>query len=77
MAFVVFVIDCPNNSITDLNNRTQDPGNLNNPLNKCANVLAAIAGGKISASVQVTTRDTDPSVATSGTGSTQQTYNHK
>ena len=77
MAFVVFVIECPNNPIGDLNNRCQDAGNLNNPLNKCANLMAAIAGGKLPASVQVTTRDTDPSVGTSGSGSQQETYNHK
>lgn len=77
MAYVVLVINCPNNSITDLNNRCQDAGNLNNPINRNSNLLAAIAGGKIPAAVQVTTRDTDPTVATSGTGSTQNTYDHR
>lgn len=77
MAYLVLVINCPNNSIGDLNNRIQNPGNLNDPINKCGNLLSAIAGGKIAASVQATTRDTDPSVSTSGTGSTQDTYDHR
>lgn len=77
MAYVVLVINAPNNSIGDLSNRCQNPGNLNDPINKCANVIAAIASGHLPASVQVTVRDTDPSVATSGTGSTQNTYDHR
>lgn len=77
MAYIVLVINAPDHSIGDLNNRCQNPGNLNDPINKCGNLLAAIAGGKIPASVQVTTRDTDPSVATSGSGSQQQTYDHR
>lgn len=77
MAYIVMVINCPNNSIGDLNNRTQNPGNLNDPINKCGNLLHAVASGKIAGSVQVTTRDTDPAVATHGTGSQQQTYDHR
>lgn len=77
MAYIVLVINAPNNSIGDLNNRCQNAGNLNDPINKCANLLAAIAGGKLPAAVQVTTRDTDPAVATSGSGSAQNTYDHR
>lgn len=77
MAYIVLVINAPNNSIDDLNNRCQNPGNLNDPINKCGNLLHAIAGGKITAAVQVTTRDSDPSVSTSGADSQQNTYDKR
>lgn len=77
MAFVVLVINVPASPIADLNSKTQFPGNTAEALSNCENLLRAINGGNTPAAVQVTVRDTDPSVATSGTGSTQNTYDHR
>jgi len=77
MAYIVLVINAPNNSIVDLNNRCQFPGNTQESLLACKQLLKAIVAGHLPASVQVTTRDTDPSVGTSGSGSDQETYDHR
>lgn len=77
MAFVVLVIDVPNNSISQLNADMQRPGNPHVAIVQARNELDAILGGAKDAAIQVTVRDTDPSVATSGSGSTQFLYNLK
>lgn len=77
MAFVVLVINVPASPIGDLNNKTQFPGNTAETLSNLQNLLHGINGGNTPAAVQVTVRDTDPAVATSGTGSTQNTYDHR
>lgn len=76
MAYLVLVVNLPNDSIQTLNDNTQLPTKVDESINGCINVLTAIEGGLKAGSVQVTTRDTDPSVSTSGTGSQQNTYNH-
>ena len=49
---------------------------VSNQLNACIDYLARCSMGGVAAStVQVTVRDTDPSVAASGSGSTQVTFN--
>lgn len=75
MAFLVLVIQTPNDSITQLN-ENQEPTKVDESINNCINVLTAIEGGLKAGVVQVTVRDTDPTVSTSGTGSTQYTYSH-
>ena len=76
MAFLVLVIDATSGeSIAQLNAKIQDATNPNEALNNVTNYLDGIKSGAKNASVQVTIRDTDPSVATSGSGSTQNTYN--
>ncbi len=77
MAFLVLVIDVPTDSIAQLNSDIQRTGNPHVAVVQARNELDAILAGAKDASVQVTTRDTDPSVATSGSGSTQITYNLK
>lgn len=77
MAFLVIVIDSPSDSIGNLNAKTQTPTKAHTAVNLLGNYLDGIKGGTIDASVQVTTRDTDPGVSTSGSGSTQQLYNLK
>jgi hypothetical protein len=76
MAFLVLVINCPNDTIGNLNANTQFPTKVDESINGCINMLTSIEGGLRAATVQVTTRDTDPSVSTSGTSSEQFTYNH-
>ncbi len=76
MAFLVLVIECPNDSIGNLNANTQFPTKVDESINGCINILTSIEGGLRAAVVQVTTRDTDPSVGTSGSGSEQETYSH-
>lgn len=76
MAVVVLVINCPNDSIGNLNSNTQFPTKVFESINGAINILSSIEGGERAATVQVTVRDTAPAIATSGTGSTQQTYNH-
>lgn len=76
MAFLVLVINTPNDSIAQLNAETQQPTKVDESINNCQNVLSAIKGGLKAGVVQVTVRDTDPTVSTSGSGSTQNTYSH-
>jgi hypothetical protein len=76
MAYLVLVINTPNDSIKQLNSEVQLPTKVDETIKNCINVLSAVEGGLKAASIQVTVRDTDPSVSTSGSGSTQNTYSH-
>lgn len=76
MAYIVLVINTPNDTIQSLNDQSQYPTKVDESINGCINILTAIEGGLKAASVQVTTRSTDPAVSTVGTGSQQNTYNH-
>ena len=51
--------------------------NQEQALAKFINYLAGLSGGMSSADVELTIRDTDPAVATSGSGSVQRDYNLK
>jgi len=77
MAIVVLVIDVSNQSIVNLNEKTQSAGNPDNAMNKVNDLLSGILGGSYDATMQVTVRDTAPTITTSGTGSTQIDYNFK
>lgn len=82
MAVLTVVINASAETIANLTNKvmgvstgSSDNTNGEKALNNLINLLSGMAGGAAaSATVQMTTRDTDPSVATSGTGSTQLTY---
>jgi hypothetical protein len=73
MAHLVIVINSPE-SISELNSKIQRKGSSPEALNNVANYISAINSANVSASVQVTVRDSDPAVATSGSGSTQESY---
>ena len=73
MAHLVIVINSPD-SIDELNSKIQRKGSSPEALNNIANYVNAINSANISASVQVTVRDTAPAVATSGANSTQESY---
>lgn len=77
MAFLVLEIDVPAQSIAQLNASCQRSGNPQSAVNLCRNLLEAICAGAIDASIQVTSRDVTASVATSGSGSQQESYNLK
>lgn len=78
MAFMVLVIDVPNESIAQLNAKVVTAASRRQEgVASCRNYLDALLAGAVDGSVQVTTRSTDPSVATAGTGSAQVTYNLK
>ena len=73
MAHLVIVINSPE-SIAELNSKIQRAGSSPEALNNVANYVNAINSANISASVQVTVRDTAPTVALNGSGSTQENY---
>lgn len=76
MAYVVLVINCPDETIQDLNDSCQFPTKVPEAIQGSINLLTAITAGSVSASIQVTTRDSAPSISTSGSGSEQYSYNH-
>lgn len=73
MSRVVLVISDPNKSIEQLNADLQMASPENSrTLNALINYLAGAAvGNLVAGSIEVTTRDSDVSVSTSGTSSTQ------
>lgn len=75
--YVVIEIDAPNQSIANLNEKAQEAGKPHQAVNKLVNLLAAIAGGNIDASVKVVVKDASTTINTSGTGSTSETYDLK
>jgi len=78
MAFLVLVIDSTNDSIAQLNAKLRaDSTKALEGVGACRDYLEAILNGSVDCSVQATTRDTDPSVATSGSGSAQTSFNLK
>jgi len=76
MAYLVIVVNAPNESINDFNSTAELPTKVAEGIQGCINALLAVEAGTLAASVQVTTRDTDPGVTTHGTNSQQNTYNH-
>lgn len=72
MATLVIVVDSAQLSINEFNSRCID-ANPQNEMNKLSNFLVGLAGGHMGGFVQVTSRDTDPGVTTSGTDSQQVT----
>lgn len=78
MAHLCIVINT-SDSITELNSKL-DLGVGGNPeehVAKIANYIAACQGSSVDASLQVTSRDTAPSISTSGSGSQQRTFSLK
>lgn len=67
-------MNIPDQTISDLNGKAQFPTKTNETLNGCKELLSALEGGQLQCNVQVTVRDTAPTITTSGTGSTQNTY---
>lgn len=76
MAYVVYVINCPNETIQDLNDLMQFPTKVPEALQGAQQLLIDISAGTIPGSVQITTRDSSVSVSTSGSQSEQNTFSH-
>lgn len=75
MSFVAIELNIASHSIASLNAKLkQADGNANGGLNELMNLLNGLAGGAIDGVVQVTVRDSTSSIATSGSGSTQVSY---
>lgn len=74
MAVVVIVCNVADQQISDLNGRLQFPTKINESLEGCRTLIESFIAGTLNCNVQVTVRDTAPSISTSGTGSTQDTY---
>jgi hypothetical protein len=74
MAVVCVVMNIADQQISDLNGRCQFPTKINESLEGCRFLLEAMEAGTLNCNVQITVRDTAPSISTSGTGSTQDTY---
>lgn len=72
--YVCLVINVPDRSIGDMNAQTQLPTKPNESIQGCINLLLQLQNGSTRGSVQNTTRDSDPSVSTSGSGSEQFVY---
>lgn len=79
MAFLVLVIDSNDDDIAQLNSKalSRASANPHEGATRARNYLDRILAGTTSASIEVTSRDSDPSVSTSGAGSKQETYNLK
>lgn len=75
MAYLVLTVSLPNFSVQELNNRFIGLESTDD-IKACENVLRGIIGGNYPANVEVTTRNTDPAVATDGGLSAQQNNNH-
>lgn len=74
MARLVIVVNVSGQSIADFNSECIKSTKPHESIRGVVNELEAILAGTRDGTVQVTSRDTDPSVATSGTGSTQATF---
>lgn len=75
MARVVMVIDVPESSIDQLNDKLMDASDAHNSVQKLKNFLSgALSGAGKDMTIETTTRDTDVAVTTSGTNSKQETH---
>jgi len=63
-----------NDSIDELNSSIHRTGKQREAVQNCINYLTGMGSGTKSGTLQITTRDTDPAVTTSGSGSTQETH---
>lgn len=79
MSKVVIVISDPNASITELNTKlgNSSTAEKNQLINNLINYLSrASVGGITGGDIEITTRDTDPVISTSGTGSQKVKVKH-
>ncbi len=74
MAFVCIVVEVPSDSIARLNSDIQRPTKPHEAVANLKNLCQALQAGAKDGIVQITTRDTDPSISTSGSGSQQESY---
>lgn len=76
MGYMCVIVSLPDETIAQIKPQVNNPTNLHEGLQGIINVITALDGGeKRSPNCYVVVRDTDPSVATSGSGSTSVSYN--
>jgi hypothetical protein len=69
---LVIIVDTENHSIADLNERVNlGADKPHESIRACRDYLDAVLSGAVNADVEITTRDTEPAVSTSGSGSVQ------
>ena len=75
MAYMVLVINVPGLSIAQLNAKVVAASSLpREGIEQSRQILEVVEGGFQGGTVQFTSRDSDPSVSTSGSGSIQKTW---
>lgn len=76
MAYVCVIVSLPDESIAQINPQVSFPTKIEEGLQGVITTLEALQGGeKRSSNCYVVVRDTDPTVTTSGSGSTSTSYN--
>ncbi len=76
MARLAILINSANTSIADFNGDVMGRGGPHEAVNAIINLLkGAVAGAEKDMVIEVTSRDDDVVIATSGTGSQQETHN--
>lgn len=76
MAYVCIIMSLPDESIGQINAQAVFPTKVHVGLQAAENIIQALKGGeKRSPNCYVVVRDTDPTVTTSGSGSTSTSYN--
>ena len=77
MAYLVIVVNSPNDSVAELNARCQFPTKIHESIDACSQYLEKVNSGNKPASVQVTVTAVNPSIpAPSDPGSSQDLYSH-
>lgn len=75
MAYCVLVLNLPGETIPQINSKVDADATLpREGIDDLINILSALRGGAMDGNCQFTSRDTDPAVSTSGTGSLQKLY---
>jgi len=77
MAYIIIAIDAGSDSIGQLNSQVQKPTQPHDEAVALRNYLEKMLAGAKDADFYVVTRDTDPVVATSGSGSQKVNYSLK
>jgi len=76
MAYLCIIVSLPGETIAQINPQVSFPTKIHAGLEGVEDVIQALKGGeKRSDNCYVVVRDTDPSVSTSGAGSTSTNYN--
>lgn len=76
MAYMVLVVNLPNDSIQNINDAAQLPTKVEESIQGAIQLLIDIQAGTKPGVVQITSRDSSVAVSTSGAGSQQNTYSH-
>lgn len=76
MAFMMIRVECPSQSVGDLNSKLQSSTNANEGLNQLVDLMAAISAKAIAGEVDVVVRDSTQTITAAGGGGSA-SYNLK